>query len=88
MSPTTVSQRVAQFLRDHRRYGAYCDKCIAKELRLGAGKNRTMARNVTSVLAEMDEFRRGPGICCKCGEHRLVTHRRLSGARGDSATEE
>jgi len=50
MSPTTVSQRVAQFLRDHRRYGAYCDKCIAKELRLGAGKNRTMARNVTSVL--------------------------------------
>jgi hypothetical protein len=51
MSRTTVSQRVAQFLRDHRRYGAYCDKCIAKELRLGAGKNRTMARNVTSVLA-------------------------------------
>ena len=61
MSRTTVSQRVAQFLRDHRHYGAYCDKCIAKELRLGAGKNRTMARNVTSVLAEMDEFRRGPG---------------------------
>ena len=81
MSPTTVSQRVAQFLGDHRRYGAYCDKCIAKELRLGAGKNRTMARNVTSVLAEMDEFRLGPGICCKCGEHRLVTHRRLSGSR-------
>jgi len=88
MSTTTVSQRVAQFLRDHRRYCAYCDKCIAKELRLGAGKNRTIARNVTSVLAETDEFRRGPGICCKCGEHRLVTHRRLKPARGDSATEE
>ena len=81
MSRTTVSQRAAQFLRDHRHYGAYCDKCIAKELRLGAGKNRTMARNVTSVLAEMDERRRASGRPRE-GRDRLAERRGLKDNRG------
>jgi hypothetical protein len=56
MSPMTVEQRVAAFLRDHRRDGAHCDGCIATALRLGAGRNRTMARNATSALAATADF--------------------------------
>ena len=74
MSPPTVEQRVAAFLRDHRRDGAYCDGCIATELGLGAGSNRTMARNATAALAETGDFRRGAGPCCRCGADRLVIH--------------
>jgi hypothetical protein len=70
----SVEQRVAAFLRDHRRDGAYCDACIAGALRLGAGENRSMARNATAALAATADFRRGPGRCSRCGEDRLATH--------------
>jgi hypothetical protein len=74
MSPATVEQRVATFLRDHRRDGAHCDACIAKALRLGAGQNRTMTRNVTLGFVQTGQFRRGHETCCRCGEQRLVVH--------------
>ena len=68
----SVEGRVAKFLRAHPE--AYCDACIAKLLRLGAGGNRHMARNATSALAETNEFRRGAGRCSRCREQRTVIH--------------
>lgn len=68
----SVEGRVAKFLRAHPE--AYCDACIARLLRLGAGGNRHMARNATSALAETNEFRRGAGRCSRCKELRKVIH--------------
>jgi hypothetical protein len=67
----TVEQRVARYLNEHRQ--PYCDGCLARVLRLGAGANRTMARNATAALAATNDFRRGPGRCARCENERLVT---------------
>jgi hypothetical protein len=67
----TVEERVTRFLRDYRQ--PFCDACIARALRLGAGKNRSMARNATAALATIPDFRRGPRTCSECHQARLVT---------------
>ena len=67
----TVPARVTSFLKTQKPK-AYCDACIAKALTLGAGSNRSMARNATSVLAQTKEFRRFEGSCSQCRQVRLV----------------
>ena len=67
----TVEERVAKFLRDHT--GDFCDACIAEQLQLGSGRNRTMARNATAALGTTSDFHRAEGLCSNCGQRRKVT---------------
>jgi hypothetical protein len=68
----TVPQSVAALLRAEKPR-RFCDGCTAKRLGLGAGQDRSMARNATSALAQTREFRRAEGVCADCGQERLVT---------------
>lgn len=72
----TVEQGVAAFLRANPR--AFCDDCLARLLRLGFGRNRTMARNATAALGEAADFQRHLGECSECGKRKKVI-RTLSG---------
>jgi len=68
----TVPERVkAHLVRERPNF--WCDACIARRLRLGAGANRTMARNVTSALENTRGFSRVLGQCANCGQTRKVT---------------
>ena len=68
-----VEERIVEYFRSTR--GVFiCDRCLANELRLGSGANKTMARNATSVLGAVHEyFEREPGTCPHCQNERLVT---------------
>jgi hypothetical protein len=56
-----VPEKIARFLRGNRPK-RYCDDCIAKELALGAGRNRTMAHNTTLAFAQCP-----PGVSSRPG---------------------
>lgn len=63
----TVEDRVAAFLRSHRRTD-FCDDCIAAQ----RGINRHQARNATSGLGATREFDRGDRVCSRCGRDKRV----------------
>ena len=67
----TVEATVAAFIRSVKPQ-AMCDDCIAKNLRLGSGSNRVMARNATAGLGQTKDFTRAKGACSKCGKQKLV----------------
>ena len=67
-----VPEKIAGFLRGNKPK-RYCDDCIARELALGSGRNRTMAHNTTLAFEQCPkEFLRHQGLCDECGEDRLV----------------
>jgi hypothetical protein len=67
----TVEATVASFGRSVKPR-ALCDDCIAKNLRLGSGGNRVMARNATSGLGQTKDFTRAKGVCSQCSKKKLV----------------
>lgn len=62
----TVLERISIWLREVG--GAYCDGCIAKELKL----SRRRANQMTNALSQTANFCREQGICSLCGRERMV----------------
>ncbi len=63
----TVTERISLWLRQVR--GAYCDDCLAKELKL---PRRQHANRATNTLAGTRNFIRDKGICSLCGRRKMV----------------
>lgn len=68
----TEAEQIVGFLKKNRPK-AYCDDCIANELKLGS---RQRAQRVTEVLGLTIEYRRERGVCsiCKNDIPKLVIH--------------
>lgn len=62
----TMIERVSLWLREVR--GAYCDACIAGELKL----SHRHANNITNALSRTANFCREKGICSLCGAEKKV----------------
>jgi hypothetical protein len=63
----TFAEKVGQWLQQNR--GAYCDKCIARELDL----SKRQANRATNALSGVTNLIRGTGTCSICGAQRKVT---------------
>lgn len=69
----TVEERIVDSFRRTKGQDT-CDLCLATTLKLGSGKNATMARNTTAVLGAIPEmFTRRDGWCPQCRREKLVT---------------
>jgi hypothetical protein len=63
----TVAQRVSLWLKEVG--GAYCDACLANELKLSG---RRQANRTAIFLAATNAFCRETGVCSLCGAERKV----------------
>jgi len=63
----TVTERVSLWLREVG--GAYCDTCLAKQLKLSG---RRQANRITVALSMTRNFCRERGACTLCGAEKKV----------------
>ncbi len=63
----SIPRRVSEWLREKK--GAYCDDCIAKQLKL---PRRQQAQRATDALSQTNEFTRYSGTCSLCGSVKKV----------------
>lgn len=63
----TLKERISLWLREVG--GAYCDDCIAKELKL----SRRQANQATNALSRTANFCRERRVCSLCGVEKKVT---------------
>jgi hypothetical protein len=66
-APVTIVERISLWLREVG--GAYCDDCIARELKL---PRRQQASRATKTLSTTRNFCREKGICSLCGARKNV----------------
>ena len=64
---TTNPQIISEWLREKK--GAYCDDCIAKQVKL---PRRQQAQRATDALSQTNEFTRYSGTCSLCGSVKKV----------------
>ena len=67
----TIEEKITQFLKTFR--NSICDDCLGKNLQLGSGGNRHMARNATAALKTTKDFSKQKGQCTVCDKTKLVT---------------
>jgi hypothetical protein len=63
----TIVERLEKWLRDNP--GAFCDDCIARELRLA---RRQQANRAAILLSTISYFYRDQGTCPSCGAEKKV----------------
>jgi hypothetical protein len=63
----TIAQRMRFLVREVG--GAYCDDCLAKELKL---RGRTQADRVARIVSASRNFCREKGYCSLCGAEKKV----------------
>jgi hypothetical protein len=63
----TITERISLWLREVG--GAYCDDCLAKELKLS---RRQQANRATNALSSARNFYRRRGFCSLCGKEKKV----------------
>ncbi len=64
----TIAERMSLWLREVG--GAYCDDCLAKELKL---PRRQQAGRVARALSKKSNFSRERGACSLCGREKKIT---------------
>ncbi len=64
----TIAKRMSLWLREFG--GAYCDNCLAAELKLSRPQE---AGRVARALSKTANFYRERGICSLCGAEKKVT---------------
>ena len=63
----TIPRRVSEWL--HEKRDAYCDACIAKQVKL---PRRQQAQRAADALSQTNEFTQYTGTCSLCGSVKKV----------------